>query len=96
MTTIGNSPLLVPLTPSTKPAPIDTNEAKPSKSRCGFNGCKKKITLVDFPCKCGETHCSMHRASEVHNCSYDYKQNYRNVLLKTMDVAIVANKLEKI
>jgi hypothetical protein len=98
MATLGNSPYLIPLSGVKQPPAISEAEEKPkqTKSRCCFNGCKKKLSLTDFPCKCGETHCSLHRASEVHNCTYDYKEEHKNILLKTMDVAIVANKIDKI
>jgi hypothetical protein len=97
MTTIGNSPYLQAISSAKQVPALEQPEVKKvSKSRCCFDGCKKKLTLTDFPCRCGETHCPMHRASELHNCSYDYKKDFRKVLLKTMDVAIVANKVDKI
>lgn len=64
--------------------------------RCNHNGCKKKLTLTDFPCKCGKTHCAEHRPSEVHSCTYDYKGTHNKFLLKTMDEAIVAKKIDTI
>jgi hypothetical protein len=65
-------------------------------NRCNHSGCKKKLSLTDFPCKCGLTHCSEHRPSEVHNCTYDFKANHNTYLMKTMDKAIVAKKVDKI
>jgi hypothetical protein len=97
MTTIGGSPYLEAISSGkVVPSLEEVEVKKQSKSRCCFGGCKKKITLTDFPCKCGETHCPMHRAAEVHNCSYDYKKDFKKVLLKTMEVPIVANKLDRI
>jgi hypothetical protein len=71
-------------------------EPKQKVNRCCHGGCKKKLSLTDFPCKCGKTHCSMHRPAEVHNCSYDFKADHNRVLLKTMSSAVIANKVDKI
>lgn len=61
---------------------------------CCADGCKKKLSLTDFPCKCGKIHCSMHRAPEVHSCSYDYKSEHNKMLLKTMDAPVVGKRVE--
>lgn len=73
----------------TPPSPI-------RPKRCCHEGCKKKLCLTDFACKCGLIHCSQHRASEAHNCSFDYKAQHKEELLKTMSTAIVAKKVEVI
>jgi hypothetical protein len=57
-------------------------------NRCCHGGCKKKLSLTDFPCKCGKKHCAAHRIPEVHSCSYDFKQSQRDILLKTMSTAV--------
>ncbi len=75
---------------------ISFDDIKVKSKRCCHDGCKKKLSLTDFPCKCGKTHCSMHRPAEVHNCSYDFKADHNKVLLKTMSSAIIANKVDKI
>ena len=64
--------------------------------RCNHDGCKKKLSLTDFACKCGKTHCAEHRPAEVHNCSYDYKSTHNKFLLQTMDHAVVAKKIDMI
>ncbi len=76
---------------------FDEKEKKISKvKRCSHASCKKKLSLTDFPCKCGLTHCSEHRPAEVHNCSYDYKATHNKFLLKTMEEAVVAKKIDQI
>ena len=65
-------------------------------TRCPFNSCKNKLFLTDHPCKCGNTYCSIHRHAEVHACTYDYKEASKNQLLKTMNEAIVKEKITKI
>lgn len=52
----------------------DSNELKKNKkskkSRCNFDGCNKKLTLVDksIICKCQKVFCPKHRISVNHNC----------------------------
>jgi hypothetical protein len=65
-------------------------------NRCAFDGCKKKLSLTDFPCKCGKKHCCAHRPSEVHDCTYDYKKDQKQILKTTMGAPVVANKLDRI
>lgn len=71
-------------------------KSKMKSKLCCTDGCKKKLSLTDFPCKCGKIHCSMHRAPEVHSCSYDYKSDHNKFLLKTMDVPVVSKKIDYI
>jgi predicted nucleic acid binding AN1-type Zn finger protein len=65
-------------------------------TRCCLDGCKKKLLLSDFACRCGGTFCSLHRISESHACRFDYRQDNRNNLLKTMSTAIVGKKIDTI
>ena len=65
------------------------------KKRCFYNGCKKKITLVDFPCKCEHIFCSLHRLPENHECTFDHRQSALNNLSKKL-VKVVADKVTKI
>lgn len=69
---------------------------KKGKKCCSFNDCKRKLTLTDFPCKCGLIHCFEHRPSEVHSCSYDYRGSHNSFLMKTMDTAVIAKKIDQI
>jgi hypothetical protein len=46
------------------------------KSVCGFEECKKKLSItetISCTCKCGNSYCLLHRLSEKHNCSYNFK-----------------------
>ncbi len=65
-------------------------------SKCSFNSCKNKLFLTDYPCKCGVTYCSSHRHAEVHNCTFNYKENAKNKLLETLSEPIVKDKIQKI
>jgi predicted nucleic acid binding AN1-type Zn finger protein len=58
-------------------------------------GCKKKVGLLGFKCRCGFVFCSMHRIAEAHNCTYDYKAANR-AKLEEQNPQIVSSKLQKI
>lgn len=55
--------------PASAPKEDDT---KPKKSRCVT--CRKKVGLTGFPCRCGGLFCSLHRYSDKHECTFDYKE----------------------
>jgi len=81
------------------PAAVPAAAAAPTATkptRCCLDGCKKKLLLSDFACRCGGTFCSLHRISESHACRFDYRQDNRNNLLKTMSTAIVGKKIDTI
>jgi hypothetical protein len=60
-------------------------------SRCTV--CNKKLGLTPFICKCTKEYCSLHRAPEDHKCSYNYKQDYTDLLNKTVK-SCVGDKLD--
>jgi len=53
---------------------------KPSK-RCQLKGCKKKLSITAFDCKCEKRFCNLHIYSENHNCTFDYKSLYKQNLI---------------
>ncbi len=65
-----------------------------NSKRCCADGCKKKLMLSDFPCKCGKKHCATHRAPEVHACTFDFKASHREILLQTMSTPVLAKKID--
>ena len=70
--------------------------AEKKQPRCPVEGCNKKLGLVDFKCKCQNTYCAKHRVPDTHACSYDFRQEQTNRLMKHMSTAIVGNKIEVI
>lgn len=72
--------------------PSDT-PPKPKKKRCAI--CKKKLTLLDFSCRCGKFYCSLHRLPEQHNCDVDYEKIGKEILDKK-NPQIVNEKIIKI
>ena len=71
---------------------------KPKKKKyCCFGECKKKLTLMDMECKCkcGFKFCSLHRLPESHNCTYDFKNESKDLLAKRL-IKVVKDKVERI
>ncbi len=61
--------------------------------RCMFDGCRRKLGLLPFHCRCEMDFCGHHRAAEVHNCTFDYRTEAKKELLKFMSSPIVSAKV---
>lgn len=46
--------------------------------------CNKNIKLMSFKCKCLKKFCIKCLSSNVHNCTFDYKQEQKKHLEKTL------------
>lgn len=66
---------------------------RPQSHRCFL--CRKRVGLTGFKCRCGNTFCSMHRYSDKHSCTYDYKSAGRDAIAKANPV-VKADKVDKI
>ncbi|XP_058912420.1 AN1-type zinc finger protein 6 isoform X2 [Kogia breviceps] len=66
---------------------------KQKKNRCFM--CRKKVGLTGFECRCGSVYCGVHRYSDVHNCSYNYKADAAEKIRKENPV-VVGEKIQKI
>jgi len=66
---------------------------KKKKSRCLC--CKKKLGLTGFTCRCGGLFCGIHRYSDKHDCSFDYKAMGEKEIAEANPL-IVAQKVAKI
>merc|ERR1712173_552382 len=69
------------------------SSGKKKKNRC--LGCKKKVGLTGFTCRCGGLFCSLHRYSDKHDCNFDYKKLGAEEIKKSNPI-VVAKKVEKI
>lgn len=58
-------------------------------NRC--SGCRKRVGLTGFRCRCGELFCSEHRYSDRHDCSYDYKTAGREAIARENPVVKAAS-----
>lgn len=54
--------------------------AKREVNRC--SGCRRKLGLTGFRCRCGELFCGEHRYSDRHDCSYDYRTAGREAIAR--------------
>lgn len=64
-------------------------------TRCMKEGCKKKIKFIYYKCRCNNYYCLTHRASEEHDCTYDYKKNLDREQ-KIKEMKCVASRIEVI
>lgn len=69
----------------------------------GWTYCRASLGLIDtgdrfidrFECRCGNVYCGMHRYSDVHSCSYNYKADAAEKIRKENPV-VVGEKIQKI
>nr|GEU99254.1 zinc finger A20 and AN1 domain-containing stress-associated protein 5-like [Tanacetum cinerariifolium] len=57
-------------------------------SRC--SGCRKRVGLTGFRCRCGDLFCAEHRYSDRHDCTYDYKTAGREAIARENPVVKAA------
>ncbi|XP_078447568.1 zinc finger A20 and AN1 domain-containing stress-associated protein 4-like [Wolffia australiana] len=57
--------------------------------------CKKKVGLMGFRCRCGDTFCGGHRYPEQHDCGFDFKTTARAAIARANPI-VKADKLQKI
>ncbi|XP_018619483.1 AN1-type zinc finger protein 6 isoform X2 [Scleropages formosus] len=72
---------------------ISFDKPKQKRNRC-FT-CRKKVGLTGFDCRCGNIFCGIHRYSDVHNCTFDYKTDAAERIRKENPV-VVGEKIQKI
>ncbi|KPP66425.1 AN1-type zinc finger protein 5-like [Scleropages formosus] len=70
-----------------------TPDKSKKKNRC-FT-CRKKVGLTGFDCRCGNLFCAIHRYSDKHDCSYDYRGAAAARIRKENPV-VVAEKIQKL
>jgi len=73
----------------------DDKEASGKKKKNRCLSCKKKVGLTGFTCRCGGLFCSIHRYSDKHECTFDYKELGAEEIRKSNPV-VVASKVQKI
>ncbi|CAG5129077.1 unnamed protein product [Candidula unifasciata] len=66
---------------------------KPKKNRC--MECRKKVGLTGFVCHCGKLLCSLHRYSDTHECSFDFKEKAQQEIRKNNPV-VKGEKIQRI
>ncbi|XP_072554370.1 AN1-type zinc finger protein 6-like isoform X1 [Paramormyrops kingsleyae] len=66
---------------------------KQKRNRCSM--CRKKVGLTGFDCRCGNMFCGIHRYSDMHGCTFDYKADGAERIRKDNPV-VVGEKIQKI
>lgn len=61
------------------------------KKRCEFPECKKAISILSHPCKCKKDLCPVHM--NAHGCTFDYRAEQKEKLMKLMSTPVVAQKI---
>ncbi|KAL1505498.1 hypothetical protein ABEB36_005053 [Hypothenemus hampei] len=68
-------------------------DAKKKKNRCAT--CRKKVGLTGFECRCGGLFCAVHRYSDKHDCSFNYREMGAHEIRRNNPV-VVGEKIQKI
>lgn len=68
-------------------------DARKKKNRCAT--CRKKVGLTGFECRCGGLFCAVHRYSDKHDCSFNYREMGAQEIRRNNPV-VVGEKIQKI
>uniref|UniRef100_U5EP62 Zinc finger protein n=1 Tax=Corethrella appendiculata TaxID=1370023 RepID=U5EP62_9DIPT len=68
-------------------------DGKKKKNRCA--SCRKKVGLTGFECRCGGLFCAIHRYSDKHECTFDYRELGAAEIRRNNPV-VVGEKIQKI
>ncbi|XP_066247504.1 AN1-type zinc finger protein 6 [Euwallacea similis] len=80
-------------TPSGSEDKDSEKDAKKKKNRCAM--CRKKVGLTGFECRCGGLFCAVHRYSDKHDCSFNYREMGAQEIRRNNPV-VVGEKIQKI
>jgi hypothetical protein len=87
---------LIPELEKAEAPKVPSKPEEPVKpKRCQHDGCKVKLMLADFACRCKSFYCSQHRFAESHKCTFDYKASGKDLLTKQMPT-VNGSKLERV
>ncbi|KAJ6755085.1 AN1-TYPE ZINC FINGER PROTEIN [Salix purpurea] len=85
---LAKDPQKPPKTASAKDRSDSYAVARKEVNRC--SGCRRRVGLTGFRCRCGELFCWEHRYSDRHDCSYDYKTVGREAIARENPVVKAA------
>jgi len=83
----------IPQSSSVPPQSEHAEEVKEGPKRCGM--CRKRVGLTGFNCRCGSIFCSIHRYTDKHDCTFDYRSAAQEAIAKANPV-VKADKIDKI
>jgi len=58
---------------------------KKSKNRCALSGCKKKLCITSWACKCDKKFCVNHQPASKHECSFDWRNQHADFIKKNLE-----------
>jgi hypothetical protein len=73
-------------------AVVTETEIKIKKPRCEHTGCRAKLGLLGFKCKCTGKYCGAHRHPDQHDCAYNFRAAAEAQLKKQL-VMCIGDKL---
>ncbi|KAH8238426.1 hypothetical protein KR032_006808, partial [Drosophila birchii] len=80
--------------PPAEEAEVEATPTSTNNNRCAK--CNKKLGLTGgFPCRCGGVYCAVHRYSDRHECSFDYRELGASEIRRD-NPQIVPSKLKKL
>ncbi|KAH8366954.1 hypothetical protein KR200_006206, partial [Drosophila serrata] len=73
---------------------VEATSTPTNTNRCAK--CNKKLGLTGgFPCRCGGVYCAVHRYSDRHECSFDYRELGASEIRRD-NPQIIPSKLKKL
>lgn len=88
----ASSPAPALATPKAATSSSPSQPRLPAPNRCG--SCRKRVGLTGFKCRCGHVYCALHRYSDKHSCTFDYKTAGQEAIAKANPL-VVADKVVK-
>jgi len=61
-------------------------------TRCAKDGCKRKLPLTAFACRCNLLYCDVHRPPEEHACKFDYFNDNKAKMEKNLSSIVFTKK----
>jgi hypothetical protein len=89
---VSVSPVAAVVAPQSATSSSPSERRLPAPNRCG--SCRKRVGLTGFKCRCGHVYCALHRYSDKHNCTFDYKAAGQEAIAKANPL-VVADKVVK-
>ncbi|KAJ7571343.1 hypothetical protein O6H91_01G160000 [Diphasiastrum complanatum] len=92
------SEVAAPSLPSPRPSTdltVSLHKTNCSRTWNRCFSCNRRVGLTGFRCRCGDIFCALHRYSDRHECSFDYRAAGRDAISKANPL-IRAAKIQKI
>lgn len=61
-------------------------------TKCSKEGCKRKLPLTAFACRCNLVFCDHHRPAEEHDCKHNYFVENKTKMEKNLSSIVFTKK----